>query len=102
MAHHKVGESVKDVEGKSCDEVEEEPGAEVVHLVGQPVQILKPLQILEEKIKVNNADTDADADVHRNFPSVGHHLPLLVHKRCPEVEENICKVLNVKMLDIKC
>ena len=34
MAHHKVGESVKDVEGKSCDEVEEEPGAEIVHLVG--------------------------------------------------------------------
>ena len=39
MAHHKVGESVKDVEGKSCDEVEEEPGAEVVHLVGQGAQI---------------------------------------------------------------
>ena len=35
MAHHKVGESVKDVKGKSCDEVEEEPGAEVVHLVGK-------------------------------------------------------------------
>ena len=47
MAHHKVGESVKDVKGKSCDEVEEEPGAEVVHLVGKvhkSDQQIKPIQ----------------------------------------------------------
>ena len=35
MADHEVWEGVKDIKGKSCDEVEEEPGAEVVHLVGK-------------------------------------------------------------------
>ena len=32
MADHEVREGVKDIKGKRCDEVEEEPGAEVVHL----------------------------------------------------------------------
>ena len=37
-------------------------------------------------------EVDDDADVHRNLPRVGNHLSLLVHKRCPEVEENVCRV----------
>ena len=37
-------------------------------------------------------DDDADDDVHRNLARVGHDFSLLVHKRCPEVEENVCHV----------
>ena len=48
--------------------------------------------LVDDDDEDDNVDADSDADVHRNLPRVGNHLSLLVHKRCPEVEENVCRV----------
>ena len=87
MAHHKVGESVKDVKGKSCDEVEEEPGAEVVHLVGKVHKSDQQIKLTHSKLFLEEISKNIKETIGRT------PQPTLKGTKNSRKQNRVCKMV---------